>query len=85
MQLCGSRPVSVAIAACGDLAKKPIDARTRDIIDSTFNARSREIRSELDTFYNQNHPVLMKQAMDSLMAERRMEIEKEIRSARGGK
>ena len=72
------------ISACGDLAKKPIDSKTRDKIDSIVNAQSRQIRSELDTFYNRNHPVLMKKMMDSLTIERRKEIEEQVRSARMG-
>lgn len=77
--------IFTVISACGNLTKKPIDAKTRDIIDSVANAQCRQIRSELDTFYNQNHPVLMQKLMDSLMVERRKEIEKQVQSARTGK
>ncbi len=75
----------LVVSSCGDLIKKPIDAKTRDLIDSIASAQCRQVRIELDTFYNQNHHVLMKKMMDSLTIERRREIAEQIESARFGK
>ena len=72
------------VSSCGQLTKKPLDARTRDRIDSTANAQSRLARNEVDSFFHQNHERLLHIYMDSLIVVRRREIEAQIQSARGG-
>lgn len=68
--------------ACGDLSRKPLDARTREVIDSTANTQSRLAREAIDSFYKTNHDRLLHYYMDSLTMVRRREIEEQMRSVK---
>lgn len=68
--------------SCEEFVKKPLDARTRDVIDSAANAQSRLAREAVDSFYKINHDRLLHYYMDSLMTVRRREIEEQIRSVK---
>lgn len=68
--------------ACDRLLKKPLDASTRETIDSTANAQSRLAREAVDSFYKTNHDRLLHYYMDSLMTVRRREIEEQMRSVK---
>jgi uncharacterized protein YdaU (DUF1376 family) len=72
------------VAGCDSFTKKPLDAKSREQIDSISNAQCRQIRMDLDSFYSQNHAVLLQKTMDSLKIERRKEIDAQIKSARSG-
>lgn len=68
--------------ACDKIFKKPVDARTREVIDSTANAQSRLAREAVDSFYKINHDRLLHYYMDSLTTVRRREIEEQMRSVK---
>jgi hypothetical protein len=72
------------VSGCDNFTKKPLDAHSREQIDSISNAQCRQIRADLDSFYRQNHAILLEKTMDSLKIERRKEIDAQIKSARNG-
>ncbi len=86
----GSRKIVLAFAALvflacrNDLARKPIDAKTRERIDSLANAEIRRERERIDSFYAQNGQILLKKMKDSITIERRREIDEQIKAAQKG-
>lgn len=66
-------------AACGG-SDAPLDADTRQLIDSTANAQIRLARAEIDTLCAQRERTELPRLIDSFKQARQREIEEQLKT-----
>ncbi|MFN4253824.1 MAG: hypothetical protein ACK4Q5_02320 [Saprospiraceae bacterium] len=64
---------------CGS-ADKPLDADTRQTIDSLVAVRTREVRTEMDTLCARNRVAELPRLVDSIKQVRKKEIEQALKT-----
>lgn len=76
--------ILVFFTACGDNAK-PMDADTRQEIDSLSAQQIRQLKIELDTLCAEQRRTVLPHLVDSIKAVRLREIEEKLRGIEGAK
>lgn len=71
--------VSLLFSACGG-SGAPLDANTRQRIDSTSAAQINQARKELDSLCLQQRSTLLPQLIDSIKQKRRGEIQAQMKT-----
>lgn len=71
--------LSLAFASCGS-ADKPLDADTRQMIDSLVAVRTREVRTEMDTLCARSRVAELPRLVDSIKQVRKREIEQALKT-----
>ncbi len=69
----------LALAAC-ESANTPLDADTRQAIDSISALRIRQTRAEMDSLCNLNRPKILPRLVDSMRTVRKREIEEALKN-----
>jgi len=72
--------LALLFVACENPAQKPLDAKTRRLVDSLAAAGIRQVRLETDSLCLQEKIQRLPQVTDSLKAIRRREIEEKMRA-----
>jgi hypothetical protein len=77
--LCASAICSLLFAAC-DATNKPLDAETRQVIDSISTAQIRQARLELDSVCLSQRTTVLPYLIDSIKQKRLKEIEEKLKT-----
>ncbi len=68
------------LSACGEGPQKPVDGKTRQVIDSIVGVEQRKMHAELDSICRLQHRTVLPALVDSIKKIRLKEIEEQMKT-----